>query len=147
MSTLFGTPHDATAAINKSNKSIIFQCKGYFVVRASCWVFIYTKPSVFECQLQRDEYHSRSVRSAQTSMANLKCYLYTINNLLRIRNDNELTGIKLKAKFLEQCTNLTVVTQLTNSNWKLENHCTYALVYKLVCNPVNMYVLPVLIII
>ena len=45
-------------------------------------------------------------------MANSKCYLYAMNDLLR--NDNGLTGIKLKAKFLEWCTNLTDVTQLTN---------------------------------
>ena len=73
---------------------------------------IYAKPSEFECQLQKDEYHSRSVRSAQTLMANSKCYLYTMNDLLR--NDNGLTGIKLKAKFLEWCTNLTDVIRLTN---------------------------------
>ena len=52
---------------------------------------IYAKPSEFECQLQKDEHHSRSVRSAQTLMANSKCYLYTMNDLLR--NDNGLTGI------------------------------------------------------
>ena len=72
-------------------------------------------------------------------------YNYTMIDLLR--NDNELTGINLQAKFLEQCTNLIYVTRLTNGNLKLENHCTYPLVYKLVCNSVNMYVLPVLIII
>ena len=53
-------------------------------------------------QVQKDEHYSRSVRSAQTSMANSQNVIH-LDDLLG--NDNELTASKLKAKLLERCSN------------------------------------------